>query len=554
MDLTNFHGPPAAPPRVPGFVARTLLGFGAHGEVWLADDLSTGGSVALKIGRRAMHDPMVPTGVPPDRPASPVAGSEQETALLCRIDHPHIVRLQRVVQLGGADLALVLDLASGGSLASLVAARGTFDPGEVTTLLIPLAGALEHLHRSGVVHGDIAPGNVLFTAQGRPQLGDLGVARMLGTRAADTWATPGFTDPLMTAGNGPVDARAADLWSLAAVGWFALTGRPPEPDAVAARRLAGQTPVLTELLADCLSTDPRRRPDLDEVADRAWQAAHPTPIRLIPARDPVGVEVGLPPLSDLVTRRVVGSDAVTPEGLRSGDVHTVPAAAVRPSAERNAVRSSWLGGRRQKAGDRGRKGRLGATTRARRVGAVVATACILATGLGAILMIGVVPTVNLVGSHENAVARPVPSSSDPTGVGSVGLEGELSRALAEIARSRAEAFAYASPAALKRADEPDSPAYQADLALVQRLRARGVRLEGVRYEITGVHVLQRRADEVEVAAAVTTSGHRQIGATSGTQIQVAEDGPRPLVFTVVPATATATGPAGWRIQSFRADS
>jgi serine/threonine protein kinase len=190
MDLTPFHGPPAAPPHVPGFVARTLLGFGAHGEVWRAEDLSTGGSVALKIGRRATHDPVVPTGVPPDQPVAPAAGSDQETALLCRIDHPHIVRLQRVVQLGGADLALVLDLASGGSLASLVAARGTFDPGEVTTLLIPLAGALEYLHRRGVMHGDIAPGNVLFTTEGRPQLGDLGVARMLGTRRNRTPSQP----------------------------------------------------------------------------------------------------------------------------------------------------------------------------------------------------------------------------------------------------------------------------------------------------------------------------------------------------------------------------
>src|SRR3954454_12501563 len=175
MELTPFHGPPATAPRVPGFLTRTLLGFGTHGEVWLADDLSTGGTVALKIGRRAPDHPPA-SGDPPDwRP-------EQETALLCRIDHPHIVRLQRVVPLPQGGLAMVLDLAAGGSLASLVAARGCFDPGEVTTLLIPLADALDYLHRQGVVHSDIAPGNVLFTGDGRPQLGDLGVARVLVNR------------------------------------------------------------------------------------------------------------------------------------------------------------------------------------------------------------------------------------------------------------------------------------------------------------------------------------------------------------------------------------
>src|SRR3954447_21434499 len=100
MDLTPFHGPPATAPVVPGFAARTLLGFGTHGEVWLADDLSAGGAVALKIGRRS----------------APPGSTGQETALLCRIDHPHIVRLRRVVPLPAGEIALVLDLASGGSL------------------------------------------------------------------------------------------------------------------------------------------------------------------------------------------------------------------------------------------------------------------------------------------------------------------------------------------------------------------------------------------------------------------------------------------------------
>lgn len=132
MELTAFHGPPRSAPQIPGLVARTLLGFGAHGEVWLADDLDTGDQVAVKVGRGAA-----------------AGGIERETALLCRIDHPHVVRMRRVVPFGDGELALVLDHAAGGSLASLVAARGRFEPGEVSTLLIPLAGALEHLHRRG---------------------------------------------------------------------------------------------------------------------------------------------------------------------------------------------------------------------------------------------------------------------------------------------------------------------------------------------------------------------------------------------------------------------
>jgi serine/threonine protein kinase len=329
MDLTPFHGPPATAPRVPGFVTRTLLGFGTHGEVWLADDLSTGGTVALKIGRRVPDDTAAASGDPPG------ARPEQETALLCRIDHPHIVRLQRVVPLPDGGLAMVLDLAAGGSLASLVAARGRLDPGEVSTLLIPLADALEHLHRRGIVHSDLAPGNVLFTGDGRPQLGDLGVARVLGTRIRDTWATPGFTDPALSrSGIDKADLRAADLWGLAAVGWFALTGRPPDPTALA-DPIRDHGPELAEVLVQCLTGAPADRPSLSELADKAWQAARPTPVRLLTARESEADDVGLPPLSNRVTRRVpiVGTDSVRDDGTGDDWLSADPSGTRLPSAD-----------------------------------------------------------------------------------------------------------------------------------------------------------------------------------------------------------------------------
>jgi serine/threonine protein kinase len=387
MDLTPFHGPPAAAPDVPGFVARTLLGFGAHGEVWEAEELTTGDVVALKVGRRATRDLVVPTGVPPDS-SRPIAGSgEQETALLCRIDHPHIVRLRRVVPLDDAGLALVLDLASGGSLASLVAGRGTFDPGEVSTLLIPLAGALDHLHRRGVVHGDIAPGNVLFTEDGRPQLGDLGVARVLGARAADTWATPGFTDPGLTAKNGRIDSRAADLWSLAAVGWFALTGRAPEADVLAAAT-DPRAPLLTELLAECLALDPERRPRLDELADRAWQSARPTPVRLIAPRQPTELDGGLPPLTGRVTRRVLAAsaDGPDPDPVDDGSNNVSGAFALYSARAGQGPRRTR--GPRWAIGHR-RARRFHGISRRRLAGSVAGLG-LLATGLGAVLMTGVI--------------------------------------------------------------------------------------------------------------------------------------------------------------------
>ena len=125
-----------------------------------------------------------------------------------------------------------MDYAAGGSLGQLVAGRGKLGPGETVTVLTPIAQALAYLHGHGFTHGDVSPGNVLFTAHGKPLLADLGVARMVADAAAVADAgTEGFRDPA------PVDAVRAglqperDVYSLAALGWYCLTGRAPEPGA-----------------------------------------------------------------------------------------------------------------------------------------------------------------------------------------------------------------------------------------------------------------------------------------------------------------------------------
>ena len=90
-----------------------------------------------------------------------------------------------MVSLAGT-VGLIMDYAAGGSLGQLVAGRGELGPGETVTVLTPIAQALAYLHGQGFTHGDVSPGNVLFTAHGKPLLADLGVARM----AADAKAVP----------------------------------------------------------------------------------------------------------------------------------------------------------------------------------------------------------------------------------------------------------------------------------------------------------------------------------------------------------------------------
>ncbi|SOE02882.1 serine/threonine-protein kinase [Blastococcus haudaquaticus] len=273
--------PPASivPPAVPGYVLETLLGRGGSGEVWRAVPRRGGDAVAVKV---------LVAGEP-ERQA-------REAALLGALDHPHLVRLIEVVHQprrgSAARVALVLELLAGGSLASLLARRGRLRPGEVVTAIAPVAAALAHAHGNGVVHGDLSPGNIVFTAEGRPVLTDLGVARVLGETAAAE-VTPPYVDPTVARGGAP--GPASDVFGVAAAAFHALTGIAPWNAATPADTLAvaagGHLPDLAELAPDApaelvtvisrgLAADPHDRGSAAAFALDLRHACRPEPVRL----------------------------------------------------------------------------------------------------------------------------------------------------------------------------------------------------------------------------------------------------------------------------------
>ena len=274
-------GMPASPPApvVPGYRLEELLGRGGSGEVWRAVPRSGGPAVAVKL--------LV---------AGDAERQAREAALLGELDHPHLVRLHEVVhepRRGGQPrVALVLDLLAGGSLAALLARRGRLRPGEVVTALAPVAAALAHAHDRGVVHGDLSPGNVVFTAEGRPVLTDLGVARVLGEEAAGE-VTPAYVDPTVARGGAP--GPASDVFGVAAAAFHALTGVAPWNAATPADTLRvaaegvlpdlaelapGAPPDLLAVIARGLSADPHDRGSAAAFALDLRHACRPEPVRL----------------------------------------------------------------------------------------------------------------------------------------------------------------------------------------------------------------------------------------------------------------------------------
>ncbi|MCU1604202.1 MAG: Serine/threonine protein kinase, partial [Modestobacter sp.] len=266
-------------PVVPGYVLEELLGRGGSGEVWRARPRGGGAPVAVKVLVRGDPERQV-----------------REAAMLAELDHPHLVRLHRVVRRdvrgGATDVALVLDLLAGGSLATLLARRGRLRPGEVVTTAAPVAAALAQAHDRGVVHGDLSPGNVVFTAEGRPVLTDLGTARLVG-EAGRAEVTPAYVDPVVARGGAP--GPASDVFGVAAAAFHALTGIPPwnaaDPAGTLAVAALGEIPDLALLAPDApaelvrvvlrgLSLEPHLRGSAAAFALDLRHACRPEPVRL----------------------------------------------------------------------------------------------------------------------------------------------------------------------------------------------------------------------------------------------------------------------------------
>jgi len=230
--------------------------------------------------------------------------ADQQRSQYDQVHGEHLIRRHGAFAMADGMLALLLDEVTGGGLAQLIEARGQLSLGEMVTTVAPLFAALADLHTAGVVHGDLSPDSVQFTADGRPMIGDLGVARLLGRERGPLDGTSGFAAPEQVGGADP--SPGADTYAMAAIGWFCLTGAPPEP---AARRPVltalrpGTPPMLAALLTACLSAEPAVRPSAAQAAVQLFNAAPAESVALTSICDPAAD----------ITRRIRAAAVEAPE-------------------------------------------------------------------------------------------------------------------------------------------------------------------------------------------------------------------------------------------------
>jgi hypothetical protein len=281
---------------VDGYDIEGLLGAGPAGEVWLAREQASGAQAALKRVR------------PRDADAQEAAG--RIVSALEPLKHPHLLRIREMLPYD-REVVFVLDYAEGGSLGQLLLARPTLDPGEVVTVATAMAAALEAIHRCGVVHGDVTPENVLFTADARPLLADAGLLRLVEGGEA---GTVGYSDP--AGHDGTPATPAGDVYGLAAVCYTALTGTTPGPGRQPLHQMApGVPPALAHIIEAGLQAQPAQRPAMRQFAAQLAAAC-----RSVPVRFPAGLagEDAAPFGPNLGPGTDVGTGAAPGTGRASG--------------------------------------------------------------------------------------------------------------------------------------------------------------------------------------------------------------------------------------------
>jgi Protein kinase domain len=240
-----------------------LVGRGGMGEVYRADDLKLGQSVALKF---------LPAEVEED--ASRLERFLDEVRIARTISHPNVCRVYDVGEVDGHHF-LSMEFVDGEDLASLLRRIGRLPRDKAIQIARQLCAGLAAAHEQGILHRDLKPANIMIDGRGRARITDFGLARLAGeVRGADVLSgTPAFMAPEQIEGKS-VTVRS-DLYALGLVLYELCTGQPAFKATNAAEMarlksestptspgaiIEGFDPAVERVIMRCLEHDPADRP------------------------------------------------------------------------------------------------------------------------------------------------------------------------------------------------------------------------------------------------------------------------------------------------------
>jgi serine/threonine-protein kinase len=211
--------------RLAQFELKRLIGVGGMGQVFEAEHLLLKRACAVKLIR-------------PEHCADDAAlrRFKHEVRATAKLTHPHTIEIFDYGQTKDDVFFFAMELLPGMNLQNLVDTYGPMNPQRVVHFLIQVCDALAEAHDAGLIHRDIKPANIFASQRGGiydfSKLLDFGVVREINvdpglTRVGErVVGTPNYMSPEQIVAPDKLDGRS-DLYGLAGVGYFLLTGRPP---------------------------------------------------------------------------------------------------------------------------------------------------------------------------------------------------------------------------------------------------------------------------------------------------------------------------------------
>ncbi len=286
-----MSGPMPAPvPCVAGYQILSVLGRGGMGVVYKARQEKLNRLVALKMVLAGAH-------------ASPQQLNRFfiEAEAVARLQHPNIVQIYEVGEYDGLPF-FSLEYVDGGTLGQKIDGKPR-PPREAAGTIELLARAMAVAHGRGIMHRDLKPANVLLGTDGQPKITDFGLAKRIEddssqTKSGTLMGTPSYMSPEQARGETRDIGPQSDLYSLGAMLYEMLTGRPPfvgptvldtlfqvrNQEPVPARRLQPKCPRdLDTICMKCLQKEPHQRyPSCEALASDLHRFLAHEPIRARP--------------------------------------------------------------------------------------------------------------------------------------------------------------------------------------------------------------------------------------------------------------------------------
>ncbi len=212
--------------QVSGYEILGELGRGGMGVVYKARHIGLDRIVALKMVRGGSQASI-----------EDLQRFRTEARAIAQLAHPNIVQIHDIGECDGQPY-FALEFVAGGNLHEKLA-PGPMDPAAAAKLVRQLALAVDAVHRCGILHRDLKPGNVLLTPDGQPKITDFGLAKRdpasatpgdneaVLTQTGTVLGTPCYMAPEQADGRNKLLSPATDVYALGAILYEALTGRPP---------------------------------------------------------------------------------------------------------------------------------------------------------------------------------------------------------------------------------------------------------------------------------------------------------------------------------------